>query len=116
MKFSRTSIFLPFMKKKSLAICVGFTENSQKFRHYDLDRIFETLRKSAYKHGSYEFELFERSSPFNEDFIPYYKETLLWTCQHLSDCVAEDLRKWIDEDPLMLNRYFYEVDLIALLS
>lgn len=92
------------------------TENSQKFRHYDLDRTFNSLRKSAYENSSYEFELFARSSPFSEEFIPYYKETLLWTCQHLSDSSAEYLLKWMNEDPQMLNRYFYEVDLVALLS
>lgn len=92
------------------------TENSQKFRHYDLDRTFTALKNSAYKQGNYEFELFERSSPFNEDFIPYYQGTLSWTCQFLSESSAEFLNKWMEEDPLMLNRYFYEVDLVALLS
>lgn len=92
------------------------TENSQKFRHYDLDRTFTALRNSAYNHGSYEFELFERTSPFSKDFIPYYQETLIWTCQHLSDKSAEYLKNWMNEDPLLLNRYFYEVDLVALLS
>lgn len=92
------------------------TENSQKFYHYDMDRTFKALRDSAYKKVNYEFELFERSSPFPEDFIPYYKETLLWTFQHISESSAEKLYNWIEEDPSMLNRYFYEVDLIAILS
>ena len=92
------------------------TENSQKFHHYDLDRTFDSLRKSAYEKSEYSFELFERTSPFTADFIPYYKEMLTWTCHHLSDVSAERLGKWIAEDPLMLNRYFYEVDLVALLS
>lgn len=92
------------------------TENSQKFRHYDLDRTFTALRNSTYIEKNYYFELFERSSPFNDDFIPYYKGTLDWTCQFLSEASAEFLKKWMDEDPHMLNRYFYEVDLVALLS
>lgn len=92
------------------------TECSQKFHHYDLDRTFSTLHKSEYKKFNYEFELFARSSPFPDDFLPYYSETLLWTCQHLSELSAEYLQNWIKEDPLLLNRYFYEVDLIALLS
>lgn len=92
------------------------TEKSQKFRHYDLDRTFTALQKSAYECSTFEFELFERSSPFDDEFIPYYKETLNWTCQLLSDISAENLRKWINDDPLMINRYFYEVDLVALLS
>jgi SAM-dependent methyltransferase len=92
------------------------TENSQKFRHYDLDRTFTALRNSAYKEKNYQFELFERSSPFSDDFIPYYKGTLSWTCQFLSETSSEFLNKWMAEDPHMLNRYFYEVDLVALLS
>lgn len=92
------------------------TENSQKFRHYDLDRTFTALRKSGYVHGDYEFELFQRSSPFDEDFVPYYEGTLLWTCQHLSEKASQHLKKWMAEDPLLANRYFYEVDLVALLS
>ena len=41
------------------------TENSQKFHHYDLDRTFNALRKSAYINSDYSFELFERTSPFS---------------------------------------------------
>lgn len=92
------------------------TEYSQKFRHYDLDRTFTALRNSLYIENECIFELFERSSPFNDDFIPYYKGTLAWTCQFLSEASAEFLSKWMDEDPYMQNRYFYEVDLVALLS
>ena len=92
------------------------TETSNKFRHYDLDRTFVALQNSNYTQKHYEFELFERSSPFPKDFIPYYKDTLEWTCQHISECSAQKLRNWMNEDSLMKNRYFYEVDLIALLS
>lgn len=92
------------------------TENSQKFRHYDLDRTFNSLRKSSFSKKDYQFELFERSSPFKDDFIPYYKGTLSWTQQFLSEKSAEFFKNWINEDPFMLNRYFYEVDLVALLS
>lgn len=92
------------------------TESSQKFQHYDMDRTFSIIRKSAYRNIDYRFELFERFSPFNKDFIPYYTETMLWTYEHLSERSAENLKKWMDEDPHMLDRYFYEVDLVALLS
>lgn len=92
------------------------TESSQKFHHYDLDRTFKALHKSAYQCAEYGFELFERVSPFDNDFIPYYEETLEWTCQHLSDAAAENLRKWIKVDSTSEDRYFYEVDLVALLS
>lgn len=92
------------------------TENSEKFRHYDLDRTFTALKNSSYSKKKYQFELFERSSPFSNDFLPYYKGTLDWTYQFLSEKSANFLNKWMLEDPLMLNRYFYEVDLVALLS
>lgn len=92
------------------------TENSQKFHHYDMDRTFSALRKSNYNNFEYSFELFERVSPFDENFIPYYQGTLIWTIQHLSEVSANNLKKWMEADALMKNRYFYEVDLVALLS
>ena len=55
-------------------------------------------------------------SPFDENFIPYYQGTLIWTIQHLSEVSANNLKKWMEADALMKNRYFYEVDLVALLS
>ena len=61
------------------------TENSQKFHHYDMDRTFSALHKSNYNNFEYSFELFERVSPFDENFIPYYQGTLIWTIQHLSE-------------------------------
>jgi SAM-dependent methyltransferase len=92
------------------------TGNSEKFRHYDLDRTFTALQNSAYNNIEYNFELFERISPFDQEFIPYYKGTMFWTCQHISDASAEFLSKWMDEDIYLKKRYFYEVDLVALLS
>lgn len=97
------------------------TESSKKFHHYDLDRTYDALHKalekSDFRQGEFWFELYERKSPFPKNFIPYYISTLNWTCQHISPLSAEKLQKWIDEDPCFtLDRYFYEVDLIALLS
>lgn len=99
--------------EQDLYIAIG---NSEKFRHYDLDRTFIALKRSAYKKFEYSFELFERTSPFDQEFVPYYEGTLLWTCQHISDTSAELLNKWMNEDVHLQNRYFYEVDLVALLS
>lgn len=93
------------------------TENSKKFRHYDLDRAYEALNSSPYKKMSYSFELFERTSPFSEDFIPYYRDMLQWTCDHISDSAAKYLSGWLDEDAnYCMKRYFFEVDLVAVLS
>ncbi|MCC8198238.1 MAG: class I SAM-dependent methyltransferase [Tannerellaceae bacterium] len=91
-------------------------ENSQRFHHYDLDRTFSILRRSSYQQCNCEFELFERSSPFPLDFLSYYKETLRWNSQFLSAKTAEYLRKWMDADSTMQNRYFFGVDLVAILS
>lgn len=92
------------------------TGHSQKFRHYDLDRTFKALRNSPYAICDYEFELFRRISPFDQEFIPYYKGTMLWTSQHVSDSSAEYINKWMNDDTNLEERYFYEVDLVALLS
>lgn len=108
---------MPTIERQNIEVDLRIaTENSNKFHHYDLDRTFDVLKKSNYKSKHFEFELFERSSPFPKDFIPYYKEMIEWTCQHISDKSAEYLHKWMNEDPAMIDRYFYEVDLIALLS
>lgn len=97
------------------------TENSQKFHHYDLDRTFNALHNALintdYNNGEFGFELFKRTSPFPESFIKYYMNTLEWTRQHISVSSAEKLKRWIDMDPdFKLQRYFYEVDLVAILS
>ncbi len=92
------------------------TENSESFHHYDLDRTYSALRHSSYNQYAYEFELFERTSPFPTDFLPYYQETMEWTCQFLSKNTSDYFRTWINADPLMKNRYFFEVDLVAILS
>lgn len=91
-------------------------ENSKKFSHYDMDRMFNAIYNSNYTSKSVEFELFERKSPFPKEFIPYYKGTLEWTMQHISDMSAHHLKKWIDSDSLLNRRYFFEVDLVAILS
>jgi SAM-dependent methyltransferase len=108
---------MPTSKRQEIEIDLRVaTESSQRFHHYDLDRTFYVLRNSSYQQCRYEFELFERSSPFSSDFLPYYKDTLLWTSQLISEKSADYLRTWINDDPTMQNRYFYEVDLVAMLS
>lgn len=92
------------------------TENNTDFRHYDMDRAYEAIQNSSYKYKNIEFELFERTSPFDVDFLPYYIGTLNWTAQFLSETTSKFFEKWMKDDPKFLNRYFYEVDLIALLS
>ncbi|WP_180972942.1 class I SAM-dependent methyltransferase [Akkermansia sp.] len=108
---------MPTSKRQKIELDLRIaTECSQKFHHYDLDRTYNVLRHSSYQQCSYEFELFERTSPFPHEFVSYYKETLLWYCQFISKSSADYLLSWINNDPFMQNRYFYEVDLVALLS
>lgn len=92
------------------------TEGSQKFKHYDLDRTFSSIYRSNYTNIKCSFELFERTSPFPESFIPYYNGTLDWTLQNLSESSATKLKKWINQGDQLSNRYFFEVDLVAILS
>lgn len=107
---------MPTSERQKIEISLRVaTENSQKFNHYDMDRTFSALHKSNYKHCEYNFELFERTSPFSNDFLPYYEGMLNWTCQHLSDNSAEYLRSWMNKET-QKDKYFYEVDLVALLS
>ncbi len=96
-----------------LRTCV---EKSQRFRHYDLDRTFSALKNTSYSNCEYWFELFARTTPFDKSFIPYYSETLEWTCQNISTHSEKFLRKWIAQDLNLEHKYFYEVDLVALLS
>jgi hypothetical protein len=91
-------------------------ENSNKFYHYDLDRTFNVIKNSSYQNCRKNFELFERSSPFSNDVLMYYKETILWISQFLSEKNKEFLLQWINEDLYMKNHYICEVDLIAILS
>lgn len=91
------------------------TETSSRFRHYDLDRTFRALKKSNFKNGEYGFELFKRITPFEQSFLPYYTNMITWTCEHISEDSSNMLKKWLKDDSIT-NRYFFEVDLIAVLS
>jgi len=90
-------------------------EGSRQFRHYDLDRVFSALDASSYENREYGFELFSRFSPYPDDFLDYFHGTLEWTRTFLSKESAEQLEPWISERALE-SSYFYEVDLVSLLS
>jgi SAM-dependent methyltransferase len=92
------------------------TSRSARFNHYDLDRAFDLLHRSPYKQGTYEFELFVRVSPFPDEFLDYYRQTLEWTRDLLSAVSTEKLDAWIRRGDEVPYRYFLEVDLVAMLS
>ncbi len=91
--------------------------NSQIFKHYNLDRIYETIDNSKFGQKEIDFELFYKSSPFPNDFIRYYKNTIKWTINYLSESMKKELTNWyntyLEGDK---NSYFYEVDLVIFLT
>jgi trans-aconitate methyltransferase len=91
--------------------------SSDQFRHYDMDHVFALVANSPFSRREVGFELFARASPFAEDFRPYYEAMLGWTLSLLSDPAAEALGPWLaDRDGENPERYFFEVDLTAVLS
>jgi SAM-dependent methyltransferase len=88
---------------------------SDQYRHYDMDRVFSTLATAPFSHQTADFELFTRISPFPPEFLDYYNRMMSWTADLLSDDVATAFRKWL-ADPAVHERYFFEVDLAAILS
>lgn len=90
------------------------TDRSERFRHYDLDRAWDIMHESPYYNGVYEFELFARTSPFPTAFADYYHGTLEWTRNFLSPDGAAKLDAWMARQNN--SRYFFEVDLVAILS
>lgn len=91
------------------------TETSSRFKHYDLDRTFVALKKSNFENCEYGFELFHKTTPFEQSFIPYYTNMITWTSEHVSEDSSFLLKKWLKDDKIS-DRYFFEVDLVALLS
>lgn len=45
---------------------------------------------------------------YGEEFIPCYKGTLLWTCQHLSNSSAQYLYNWVNAESPITERYFFK--------
>lgn len=91
--------------------------NSEIFKHYNLDRAYDVIEKSSFNQKEIQFELFQRSSPYPEDFLKYYQNTIKWTINYLSANMSKELEKWYK---LYLEEnnpsYFYEVDLVTILT
>jgi SAM-dependent methyltransferase len=91
--------------------------SSDQFSHYDMDRVFKFLLNSQFSRREVGFELFARSFPFPEAFLAYYESMLTWTLDLLSEGSADALRSWLpDSQDGDEGRYFFEVDLVAVLS
>ena len=91
---------------------------SGQFRHYDMDRAFECLRESPFPNHKLGFELFTRTAPFPEEFLEYYDGMMAWTLAQLSENAARLLRAWHEAEAEQGSNggYFYEVDLVGILS
>lgn len=93
---------------------------SSQFKHYDLDRVFETLTQSDFEDRFIDFEVFRRVSPYPPDFKNYFLNTVDWTQKYVSDEAGERLKRWIEPRSDGLSEkhpsYFVEVDLVAWLS
>ncbi|WP_080507308.1 methyltransferase domain-containing protein [Rhodopseudomonas palustris] len=91
---------------------------SSEFQHYDLDRLFQLLASSSFENKHLEFELFQRASPYPEDFLQYVNNTIDWMARYAAEDASAELKRWQSE---FLCRgsppsYFVEVDLVGWLS
>ncbi len=85
-------------------------------RHYDLDRLMPLLAASQFSKKEMSFELFARAAPYPDDFLAYYNGFMSWTLSRLSNGVGNTFRLWLDAEKASAGRYFFEVDLVAVLS
>lgn len=90
-------------------------EGNRKFNHFDMDRVFNAINSCEYRNKEISFELFARESPFDEYVYEYYVETLKWTEQFLSGSTKTRFDTWL-QDNANSKTYFYEVDLVSILS
>ncbi len=97
----------------SLYSAVG---NSNQFHHYDLDRVYTLISNSSFNNKNIMFEIFQRNTPFPNEFINYFEGTIEWNIHYLSEYDSEKLEKWYQEYKKNASVYFVEVDLTAILS
>lgn len=93
---------------------------SGQFKHYDLDRVFQSISSSTYESKTIDFEVFRRVTPYPPEFQSYFANTIAWTLRYVSDEARTRLRRWLerrtDGTPESSSSYFMEVDLVAWLS
>lgn len=93
---------------------------SGQFKHYDLDRVFQTITSSAFASKKIDFEVFQRLAPYPPEFQSYLANTIEWTRRHISDDAKNRLDRWLHARGGRASEsspsYFMEVDLVAWLS
>lgn len=93
-------------------------ESSGEFRHYDLDRTYTLLRESRLRLEELCFEVTQRHGPFPLEFLDFFRGTVEWMSDHLSDDARARLHGALGGWELTLgeNLYFAQMDLVAVLS
>lgn len=90
---------------------------SEFFKHYDLDRIYDAVDNSKFTIKNVDLELFKKTSPYTKNFLTYFNNTINWTSNYLDDNNQKKILNW---HSLHLKKgrpsYFYEVDLVAILT
>jgi SAM-dependent methyltransferase len=90
---------------------------SSEFSHYDMDRIYCAVANSALDIESIEFELTQRHTPFPVEFDEYFRGTVDWMLEHLSDDGRSRLARVMARSPTTQRGfYFTQVDIVAVLS
>ena len=93
---------------------------SGQFKHYDLDRVFQSIAGSSFATKTIDFEVFRRVAPYPPEFQSYLLNTIEWTRKYISDEARERLEAWRRTTGHGASTgapsYFMEVDLVAWLS
>lgn len=112
MRFGPMDEPLRHLIDESLYSSIGASNN---FHHYDLDRVTRIINSSKFTSKKTSFELFQKTSPYSSEFQKYIEETIQWTFLHISDYANEKLTSWYNTQ-FVENSYFFEVDLVSILS
>jgi len=90
---------------------------SQKFSHFDLDRIYKLISLSDFDSKKYEFETYQRYSPYDPFALEYIKNMLRWTSQNTNAYSGEYISDFLAGIESTENvSYFVEFDFVAWLS
>ncbi|TMN32468.1 class I SAM-dependent methyltransferase, partial [Pseudoalteromonas sp. S2755] len=91
--------------------------SSQRFRHYSVDDVFTAATACGLTVDDVQFETFHKTSPFDKSFAMYLLNSLNWTRNFVSRNSQGAIDNWSSQ---YLNStapsYFYEVDLVMMLS
>lgn len=90
--------------------------DSEQFKHYDMDRVYTAITNSNFVNKNLYFEIFQKHSPFAEDFNNYFKATVKWTANYLNSEETKELNKWYTKFDNQPGYYFLENYLVSLLS